>query len=59
MFIIATYYASRSIFGLGRWRLKKDCCDRSSSIRKDAKPEEYDMNRRRNDVYDGIWCAFD
>ena len=26
---------------------------------KDAKPEEYDVNMHRNDVYNGIWCAFD
>ena len=28
-------------------------------LRKDAKPEEYDMNMHRNDVYDGIRCEID
>ena len=26
---------------------------------KDAKPAEYDINMRQNNVYDGIRCAFD
>ena len=42
-----------------RCKLNMDHCNRSTPIAKDAKPEEYDVNIRRNDVYNDICCAFD
>ena len=43
---LANGYRS-TVGGLVRRKLKKDRCD-------EPKPAKYDMNMRRNDVYDGI-----
>ena len=48
------YCVNRStIVGLLRRKLKKDRCDKPFPV-KHTKPTEYNMNMRRNDVYDGI-----
>ena len=59
-YVRKAYHVNISI--VGEWvrrKLKKDRCDRSSPTGKDAKPEEYDINMHRTDVYDDIRCAVD
>ena len=56
MFIIAVYCVNTSIVGgLVKQKLKKETLIVIERLRsKDAKPEEYHMNMRRKNVYDGI-----
>ena len=56
MLIIAVYCINTSIVGrLVRWKLKKETVIVIDRLRrKDAKPEEYHVNMRRKNVYDGI-----